>query len=54
MRLTVDKLAQLTFYAVIGYLVLVHNRGAIGLARVGFGGWTGIIEALQGRSRPGR
>lgn len=54
MRMTIDKWAQLTFYAVIAYLLLVHNRGAIGLGRTVTGGWMGVIEALQGRSRPGR
>jgi hypothetical protein len=54
MRLTVNQVIQITFYAVIAYLVLVHNRGAIGLVKAVGGVYTGGVEALQGRSRPGR
>lgn len=54
MKVTVAQLMQITFYAVIAYLVLVHNRGAIGLVKAFGGVYGGAVEALQGRSRPGR
>ena len=53
MRITIEKFAYWTFLAVLAYLVLVHNQGAKGLLGGIFGGWIGVTEALQGRSRPG-
>lgn len=53
MRFTADKIIQLTFYAVIAYLVLIHYKGANALAGTFFGGYAGAVTALQGRN-PGR
>lgn len=53
MRMTVDKYIQLTFYAVLAYLILVHSRGGVKLVRSIGGVNIGVIEALQGRSRVG-
>ncbi len=49
MKFTIDKVAQLTFYAVIGYLVLVHNKGSIGLVGAVSKFYNGAVRALQGR-----
>lgn len=49
MRLTVDKVIQITFYAVIAYLVLVHSKGANRLLESTFGGYAKSVKALQGR-----
>lgn len=49
MRMTVNQIVQLTFYAVIAYLVLVHNRGARGIIKVVGGTYVGGVKALQGR-----
>lgn len=44
-----DKLVQLTFYAVVAYLVLVNWKGANALLRSIFAGYGGSVRALQGR-----
>lgn len=49
MKLTIDKVLQITFYAVIAYLILVHNRGANRLLQSTFGGYAKGVRALQGR-----
>jgi hypothetical protein len=44
-----DKLVQLTFYAIVAYLVLVNWKGANALLRTTFQGYGGGVRALQGR-----
>lgn len=49
MRLTLDKYIQLTFYAIIIYLVVTHSKGGVRLVRSATGLNVGVVKALQGR-----
>jgi len=49
MRIEVDRLLTLTFYAVFAYLVLMHWKGANTFLKTTFGGYASSVKALQGR-----
>jgi hypothetical protein len=46
---TTRQIAQLTFSAVLGYLVLVHYKGGVALAGAVSKLYSGGVKTLQGR-----